>query len=219
LLVKPGNSNREGGLGKAMANLFAIHSVGSSLITYLRNSYPEPLRTDYPCDFRLLSSGEMADLGDMGTAVSLYLYRITVNEHLRTAPMTYKPQDRALPLSVDLHYLLSVWADSALVEHTLIAWVMSELDQHCVLDKATLSSDGGWFAEDQIQIVPVELSNEDLMRIWDALAPNYRLSVSYKARVVRIDPQPIPTGKPVVAKRLGFSDEVQAAEEADSVSA
>ena len=201
-----------------MANLSAIHSVGSSLITYLRNSYPEPLRTEHACDFRLISSGEMADPGDIGTAVTLYLYRITVNEHLRTAPMMYKPHDQALPLSVDLHYLLSIWADNALDEHTIVAWVMSELDQHCVLDKATLSTDGGWFAEDQIQIVPVELTNEDLMRIWDALAPNYRLSVSYKARVVRIDPQPIPIGKPVVTRRLGFSDEVSVEAE-DSVSA
>ena len=200
-----------------MANLFAIHSVGSSLITYLRNTYPEPLRTDYPCDFRLLSSGEMADLGEIGTAVSLYLYRITVDEHLRTAPMNYKPLDKALPLSLDLHYLLSVWANSALEEHTIIAWVMSELDQHCVLDKATLSTDGGWFDEDQIQIVPVELSNEDLMRIWDALAPNYRLSVSYKARVVRIDPQSIPTGKPVVARRLEFGDDAAMTGEVESV--
>ena len=31
-----------------MANLQATHSVGNSLITYLRNSYPEPLRTDHP---------------------------------------------------------------------------------------------------------------------------------------------------------------------------
>lgn len=187
------------------------------MITYLRNAYPEPLRTDYPCDFRLLSSGEMADIGEVGTAVTLYLYRITVDEHLRTAPMAYKPQDEALPLSVDLHYLLSVWADSALVEHTIVAWVMSELDQHCVLDKATLSTDGGWFDEDQIQIVPVELSNEDLMRIWDALAPNYRLSISYRARVVRIDPQPIPTGKPIVARRLDYTDEVSIAEGVEDV--
>ena len=200
-----------------MANQFAIHSVGSSLITYLRNAYPEPLRTEYPCDFRLLSSGEMANIGELGTAVSLYLYRVTVDEHLRTAPMSYKSGDRAIPLSVDLHYLLSVWADSALVEHTIVAWVMSELDQHCVLDKATLSTDGGWFDEDQIQIVPVELSNEDLMRIWDALAPNYRLSVSYRARVIRIDPQPIPMGKPVVAKRFDYRDEVVNIERVEDV--
>ena len=202
-----------------MANVSAIHSVGSSLITYLRNAYPEPLRTDHACDFRLMSSGEMADPGDMGTSVTLYLYRITVDEHLRGEPMAYKPQDQALPLSVDLHYLLSVWAESALAEQTIIAWVMSQLDQHSVLDKATLSSDGGWFDEDQVQIVPLELSNEDLMRIWDALAPNYRLSVSYKARVVRIDPVPIPGGEPVVARRLDFGDDVSPGQEMDDVPA
>lgn len=189
-----------------MANYFAIHSVGSSLITYLRNTYPEPLRSDYPCEFRLLSSGELADPSDFGTAVSLYLYRITVDEHLRGAPATNMPRDAALPLSLDLHFLLTVWADNALEEHVIVAWVMSQLDQHCVLDAATLSTDGAWQASDQIHIVPLEISNEDLMRIWDALAPNYRLSISYKARVVRIDPEDTSVGRSVVAKRFEYTE-------------
>jgi hypothetical protein len=45
-----------------MANLFAIHSVGASLMTYFRNAYPEPLRTDHPCDFRVISSAEIIDM-------------------------------------------------------------------------------------------------------------------------------------------------------------
>ena len=42
------------------------------------------------------------------------------------------------------------------------------------------------------------------MRIWDALIPPYRLSVSYIARMVRIDSERIPDGLPVVASRLSF---------------
>jgi hypothetical protein len=41
------------------------------------------------------------------------------------------------------------------------------------------------------------------MRIWDALDPGYRLSVSYIARVVPIYPTGLPPGRPVVFRNLG----------------
>jgi hypothetical protein len=47
------------------------------------------------------------------------------------------------------------------------------------------------------------------MRIWDALEPPYRLSVSYVARVIRVDTDPVPVGQPVVAARFPFDDQVQ----------
>ncbi len=189
-----------------MANIFAIHSVSASLMTYLRNAYPEPLRTDHPCDFRVISSGEIEEPENIGTAVTLYLYRVTIDEHLRNLPAHHRPHNQALPLSLNLHYLLAIWADSALAEHTLMAWVMSELNQHSILDSATLSPEAGWRPDDQVHIVPVELSTEDLMRIWDTLLPNYRLSVSYIARVVRIDPAFQPESKPVVATRYIYDE-------------
>jgi hypothetical protein len=45
-----------------MANVFAIHSVGNSITTYLRNSYPRELAglTMPDCGFDLISSGELA---------------------------------------------------------------------------------------------------------------------------------------------------------------
>ena len=81
---------------------------------------------------------------------------------------------------------------------------MQQLDQHPVMDLSSLDAAGGWRADDLVQIVPAELSNEDLMRIWDALAPDYRLSLSYVARVVRIDPDEAETGLPVVATRFEY---------------
>lgn len=189
-----------------MANLFAIHSVGSSMMTYLRNAYPEPLRTDHPCEFRVISSGEIEESENFGPAVTLYLYRVTIDEHLRNRPAHHRPHNPALPLSLNLHYLLSVWADSALAEHAILAWVMSELNQHPVLDSATLSPEAGWRPDDQVNIVPVELSTEDMMRIWDSLLPNYRLSVPYIARVVRIDPIFRPESEPVVATRYQYEE-------------
>jgi hypothetical protein len=107
-----------------------------------------------------------------------------------------------VPLAVDLHFLITVWSESAAIEQTLCAWAMSQLHQHPIMDVSSLTEEGGWRNDDVVQIIPAELSNEDLMRIWDALAPDYRLSLSYIARVIRIDSADVPMGLPVVVNTL-----------------
>ena len=188
-----------------MANVFAIHSVGSSLVTYLKNTYPDSLQDDFPCDFKLVSSGELAVMEkDLDGVVSLFLHRITANEHLRTARRGGDPLDASVPLSIDLHYLLSVWHASAAAEQVILAWAMRQLHLRPVLDASSLSPEAGWQPSDVVHILPAELSSEDLMRIWDAVVPAYRLSVSYIARVVRIDGPVVPAGRPVVATRFEY---------------
>lgn len=185
-----------------MANILAIHSVGASLATYLRNTYPAELRAAHPCEFKLFASAEMGSTEERTTTLSLYLYRITINEHVRNARGGNELARLDTPLSVDLHFLLTVWADTVLAEQTILAWAMRQLHQRPVLDRSTLSPEGGWEPSDIVHVIPAELSHEDLMRIWDALEPSYRLSVSYIARVVRIDPDPAPSGVPVVARNI-----------------
>jgi hypothetical protein len=188
-----------------MANVLAIHSVGTSLVTYLRNTYPSELRTAHPCEFKLFASAEMGSTEERGTTLSLYLYRITMNEHVRNVRSTNDLVRVDVPMSVDLHFLLTVWADNALAEQTILTWAMRQLHQRPVLDRSTLSPEGGWDPSDIVHVIPAELNHEDLMRIWDALEPSYRLSLSYSARVVRIDPEVVPGGLPVVARNFTVS--------------
>jgi hypothetical protein len=90
------------------------------------DTYPKSLRTDHPCEFRQLSSAELADADDRGTAVTFYLYRLGIDEQSRnTAPVM-----RPLPLYLALYFLAIVWADDALAEQTLAAWAMPQLNQH-----------------------------------------------------------------------------------------
>lgn len=189
-----------------MANIHSINSVSSSVIQFLRNAYPQELREAHPCDFRVLSSGELAEgAEEFSTTLSLYLYRIIMNEHVRNAPASGQRRDAPVPLSVDLHFMLSVWSDSASAEHSICAWAMSQLHQHPIMDISSLTEEGGWATDDVVHIIPAELSNEDLMRVWDAIAPYYRLSVSYIARVIRIETDAAETGLPVVATRYEYS--------------
>ena len=187
-----------------MANVKSIHSVCNSIIQFLRNAYP--MADEHSCDFRVLASGELVANADFGTALSLYLYRVTMNEHVRSRPLPRRARDSEAPLSVDLHFIITVWSESAAAEQTICAWAMQQLHHHPIMDVSSLSEEGGWRNEDIIQIIPAELSNEDLMRIWDALAPDYRLSISYIARVVRIDPDGDEGGLPVVATRYQYEE-------------
>ena len=193
-----------------MATFRAIHSVGDSLLTHLRNSYPSSLRDTHDLDFLLMSSGQFATAEDLETpTLSLYLYRVNMNEHLRNRGTGLDPDAPAGPLSLDLHYMLTIWADSGLAEHTLLGWAMRQLHLNPVLDISTLSSEGGWARDAVVHFIPSEMTHEDQMRIWDALTPSYRLSFSYIARVVRIDreqeEQEVET-VPVVARRLEVAD-------------
>ena len=185
-----------------MSNVLAIHSVGQSLMTFLQNAYPPQLQAIHTCEFKQISSGELDKSASFETSVTLFLYRVTMNEHLRNLQRRNDLGGEQFPLSVDLHYLLTVWGGTPLVEQAILAWVMQQLNQRPLLDLSALSPDADWSPADYVQVIPAELSTEDMMRIWDALEPPYRLSVSYVARVVRIDAERTPDTRRVLATRF-----------------
>jgi hypothetical protein len=189
-----------------MANFLAIHSVGKSLVRQLHNAY-EPLREEQACNFRLVSSAELIGGLDDGEtpALTLFLYRVTVNEHARNLRRAQEPREALAPLSLDLHFLLTVWAADALAEQSVLAWTMMQLHEHPVLNTSSLTPEAGWTEGDSVQLIPADLSTREIMRIWDVLDPAYRLSVSYIARVVRIDAEPVER-IPVVATRFSFRE-------------
>ena len=190
-----------------MANVLAMHSVCSSIATFLNNTYPAATngQTMPTCDFEVLSSQEMSVAPTEGSRVSLFLYRATVNEHSRQQRPSRAPNALPAPLHLDLHILLSAWGATALDEHITMAWAMRQLHLHPLLDASSLSPEPAWDSDEVIQIVPAELSTEDIMRIWDALEPSYRLSASYIARTVRLDPDTLPEAVSVVASRYTYS--------------
>jgi hypothetical protein len=195
-----------------MANIAAIRSVGTSLAAYLNNAYRDtafPPNVAKPeCTFSLTSIGGVrtADVpsSDTSVRVLIFLYRASMNQHLRNVGRSVNPGMRPVPLSVDLHYLVSFWAKSGENEQLVLAWTMRQLHDVPVLDSSILSREAAWTSEDLIQLIPEEIGTEELMRIWDTLEPNYRLSLSYIARVVRIDPDQIRDEHPVVATRFDF---------------
>ncbi len=188
-----------------MANYSAIYSVGNSIGTYLQNAYPSDLSSQFACQFRLVSSTEIAteEQTALDKTVSIFLHRVTVNENFRAVGRVPDAATKQPAIFLDLHFLLTYWGTSAQAEQTVLGWILQQLQSAPILDSSVLSSDGGWDPTESIQLVLADLSLEDILRIWDALGPKYRLSIAYVARVVRID-RTITPAPPVVATRFTF---------------
>ncbi|GAC1659409.1 MAG: hypothetical protein NVS4B13_04110 [Candidatus Elarobacter sp.] len=191
-----------------MANYQAVFAVGDSLATFLQKSY-DPASVGFPCTFKLFSSPDMtAEEHTNDAVVSVFLHRITTDDHFRAATRLPDTPGEQPVLFLDLHYLITYWGTSAEAEHTILTWTMQQLASHAILDSSILSLstvNAGWDPTESIQLTPADLSLEDILRIWDGFGPKYRLSLSYLARVVRVDRSVTP-GVPVVATRFTYAN-------------
>ena len=186
-----------------MANVKAVHFVGESIMDFLEFSYPEDMRTTFKCAFKQTSTGALAAADDENTTLTLLLYRVQMNEHQRQARGSGFNQ-RKSPLALDLHYLLTAWSSKPSDEHVTLTWAMRQLQLFPVLDKSMLRGTASWKDTDRIEIIPAELSHEQMARIWDKLRPTYRLSVGYVARMVLIEEDETPDALPVIAERFSY---------------
>lgn len=195
-----------------MADYQAVFAVGDALAKYLQNNY-DPAVVGFPCTFKLVSSAEIAneDTTKLDKTISIYLHRITTDENFRYVTRLQDSPTEQPVLFLDLHYLFTYWdasAEGAEAEQKILTWTMQQLQSHPILDSSVLSLSSaapGWDLTESIQLMPADLSLQDILNIWEALGPTYRLSVSYVVRVVRVD-RTITPGMPVVATRFSFQN-------------
>ena len=141
---------------------------------------------------------------NIGTrALSIFLYRVDFNRVMRAAWAGATERDGRAHLGLDLHYLLTPWADNAVDEHRILGRAMQCLDSTPILSGPLLHSSGEWDAGEAIQIVLEEVSNEAVMRMFDSLPTEYRLSVPYVARVMRLDGRVAAPEGPVITAITG----------------
>jgi hypothetical protein len=188
-----------------MASLIAINAVCSGIAQQLRLAHQLSPVKGTSCQFAVVGSKDLADLPNKGTTCAIFLYRVTHNEHTRN-PARASPRG---PLTVNLHLLFSMWADSPLKEHTILGWLMRELYDHPVLDRSVLGASGEFTDGELVQLIPEELTLDDMSKLWQLLVPPYRLSASYIARNVSIGTRS-EAGAPVAATRFGFTAELEA---------
>jgi hypothetical protein len=179
----------------------SIAAVGKSIERLLAAAFverqPVPGKTTKAVLIRTEDLADDQSKTVMGTyGLSILLYRVDFNKTMRTSWSAVGHGDGKGHLALDLHYLLTPWADNAEHQHMIIGRAMQTLEQTPVLSGPLLYSPAlpAAYADepvaattDAVQLVLEEISTEALMRTFDSLPSDYRLSVPYVARVVRID--------------------------------
>ena len=175
-----------------MANSAAIAAAGKSIERLLnaafenhppiegKNTHAVLVRTD---DFKDANVGNVIG----SPALSIFLFRIDFNKTMRAAWSAVGYHEGRAHLALDLHYLLTAWADNAEHEHLIMGEALQTLETTPIFGGALLYPSSDWGANECLQLVMEEVSTEALMRTFDSLPTDYRLSVPYIARVLRVD--------------------------------
>ena len=137
--------------------------------------------------------------------VSLWLYQVTENEHLKNHP-TNRGNGHAsvqeTPLALNLFYLVTPFAPSEEGNLLLLGSTMQVFYDNAIITLQNAPDE----VFEELRIVLCRLSLEELTRIWEALREPYRLSVCYQIRVTRIDSRRVPQKARVVQADHNYTD-------------
>lgn len=166
-----------------MANYSAIYGLLTALENYLKrrleDASGDPLLSN--AGVVVLGSDDLKSEPPAGS-VGIYLHRISIDPHGRGR---YLPPStstgRPVPeLPVNLHLMVIGWASTAAKEVDMLAWAMQQIGGSLELDSASLvERDSSWGENNVVQIIPEDMSTEDLLRIWENLPRSYMLSTPY----------------------------------------
>ncbi len=195
-----------------MAGYSAIAAAAKSLERLLAKRFKdvEPVNQLNAQTRAVLVSSTDFDIANNATVfkpplLSIFLVRVEVNHVMRAAWSAVGADDGRSRLPLDLHFLLTPWGANAEHEQRILGSAMHCLDETPVLSGPLLdTTHGAGFATDEaLQIVPGDLGPDGIMDIWDTLDVNYRLSVPYLVRIVRIDSEVARAAPPVLTTFTG----------------
>lgn len=192
-----------------MASHRAIAAVSEAIRELLLNAYDPQEFGGLNAAFQVYGGKDFQN--PMQTGVSLFLYRVEVNGTMRNAPprvgVDGKLHRPALPL--DLHYIVTGWADTATSQQLLLGWAMRVLEDTAILPSGLLNTawPGTFRPEESVEIVTHQLTPQELFTLWDVLKPNVQTSLTYLARLVNIEsPYLLTEAGPVQTRTFDFAE-------------
>lgn len=178
-----------------MAAYTGIASVGRSIERLLDETFEREL----PASPRrpravLIRSDDFTASGTdtrvVPPAVSVFCYRISLDRETRAGLSGLSARDGVVRLPVCLHVLLTAWADSAEQELELLGKAMQTLETHSVLTGPLLEPGGDWAAGEAVQVVFDDVALDTVSHAFESLTAEYRLSVPYVVRSIRLETRP-----------------------------
>lgn len=124
------------------------------------------------------------------TKLSIFMYHVVENKHLRNAPASMvgdREMEKYPPLTLDLHYLFTPYAQQRETELLILAGIMKVFHENSVLSGELLDGQLLENANEEIRIVPMTLNLDEMNKLWSTF-PNKALkpAASYVASPVRI---------------------------------
>jgi hypothetical protein len=187
-----------------LATYAAISAVGQAILALLEQSCPKPEFEG--TKFELYQASNFKSPMDEG--VSLFLYRVAPSTTRRNLAGRVDPQGHRTrrPLPLDLYYLLTPWAKTAVRQHRLLGWSLRTLEDTPTLTASFLNHYGRpepdtFLPDETVTLVQEPLSTQDLLNIWEVGKPNIQVSAGYIARMVLIESAISDTQGPLVQTR------------------
>jgi hypothetical protein len=193
-MPRSGDTSAGSGRRNPMSDFRAIQGVSTTLKALIEDRCQNKIKVT-------IAPPDVSIDGIDGTRVNLFLYRVTENGSLKNQeiPGVGYPRDYGHPpLSLDLHYLLTVLGINDSDESTaqqILGDVMRVLHDYSVITDSLLKRQSedrildaslqGQF--EKIKITQAPISLEDITKIWTSLTKPYRLSVAYNVNVVQIE--------------------------------
>ncbi|SFO74600.1 Protein of unknown function [Geodermatophilus dictyosporus] len=188
-----------------MADFGGVAAVGKSIEAVLRAGFAAVQPID-----GTLTTAQLIGTDDLRPpapritrpALSVLLYRVDFNKTLRAAWAAAGSTDGSAHLPLDLHYLLTAWGENPEAEHRIIGRALQVLESLGGFSGPLLQPGGRWSTTESVQLYLEDMPTEDLMRTFDSLQCEFRLSIPYIARVVVIS-TPGTTPDPVLTSVRG----------------
>lgn len=184
-----------------MATYRAIGSVAEAVARLLEQSVTPGLLGGIALQFKVFQGKDFS--AGMDAGVSVFVYQVTVDKVQRNLPPAEPGHRRPLPVVISL--LLTAWGQDVSAEHDLLGWAMRAIEDSPVLSSAFLNSavSGVFDAGETVELVPGELTNDEIFQLWQVLPNSLQLSACYLARVIRIESEITePAGGPVLVREL-----------------
>jgi len=146
----------------ATSDPYVVQRACHGIIRYLHEKFSQSAPFGASAQWKVISTDDLSNIVEP-VSVTLFLHRV-----VRLAEL------------VELHFMLSFWAQNASDEHVLAGWVISQLEQTPTIPDEFFASDAMTTECD----LKIRRSDEDARQVWKMITDNpLRLSLTYVATV------------------------------------
>lgn len=130
-------------------------------------------------------------------AISVYCYRVCVDREMRPGWSAVGSVDGIARIPLRMHLLVAAWDTVVESELEWLGLSAQILESEPILTGPLLHPSGDWEPGDAVQVVADDLALDSMSEAFQALTTDYRLSLPYIARVIRINGRTTPQAEPV----------------------